>query len=188
MDISTPCRTTRRACLRLALLAPAATLLPRAAFAAHDVKLWPPRTPVPALALSDIDGKPWRLDALKGRPVLLNFWATWCAPCRAEMPTLQQLAARHAAAGLVVVTVNYKESAATVKRFTDALPMTLPVLLDSDGSAASAWTPRVFPSTVLIGRDGRPQRTVIGELDWLGADADALIAPLVTTAPRQRTA
>lgn len=187
MATSTLESAPRRDVFRLALLSSVAAslagALPLAALAAHAVKRWPANVPAPALALTGIDEKPWDLASLKGRPVLLNFWATWCAPCRAEMPTLERLAAAQAPDGLVVLTVNYKEPPETIRRFTDALPMRLPVLRDRDGTAAAAWTPGVFPSTVLVGRDGRPRQTVIGELDWSGADARALIAPLLRATP-----
>ena len=133
--------------------------------------------PAPALALTDLDGKTWTLAACKGRPVMLNFWASWCEPCRAEMPSLELLATRHERAGLVVLAVNYKEPVPTIQRFLEALPFSLPILLDRDGDAASAWTPRVFPTTVLIGRDGVPRQSVVGELDWMDDTARALVEP-----------
>ena len=89
--------------------------------------------------------------------MLANFWATWCAPCRDEMPSLLRLAEQRAAAGLLAVGVNYKESAGTVRRFLDGLGLNLTVLLDSDGSVATAWTPRIFPSTLVFDRRGRPR-------------------------------
>ncbi|HWI11777.1 MAG TPA: TlpA disulfide reductase family protein, partial [Burkholderiaceae bacterium] len=115
----------------------------------------------------------------KGRPVLLNFWATWCEPCRAEMPSLELLATRHERAGLAILAVNYQEPLPAIKRFLETLPFSLTILLDRDGDAASAWTPRVFPTTVLIDRDGRARSSVIGELDWMGETARALVEPLL---------
>ena len=173
--------TTRRDLLGAWLAASAALLLPAAAQAAHVLRPWPAGRPVPGLSLKDLDGKGWSLAALKGRPVLLNFWATWCEPCRAEMPALERLAARHRHAGLAVLAVNYKETPAQIRRFLEQLPFALPILLDADGDAAAAWTPLVFPTTVLIDRAGRPHSSVIGELDWLGGTAHGLIEPLLAT-------
>jgi len=170
---------SRRECLRRSLAAAAVLALPGLARAEHVVRPWPAGKAAPALNLTDLDGKAWNLPDLKGQPVLLNFWASWCGPCRAEMPSLELLATRHERAGLVVLSVNYKEPVATVRRFLQTLPFSLPILLDADGDVASAWTPRVFPTTVLIDRSGRPRSSVIGELDWMDGTAAALVEPLL---------
>jgi len=175
---------TRRRTLGWMLGAGAALVLPRLARAAYEVRTWPASQPAPGLALSDLDSKPWRLSDLAGRAVVLNFWATWCDPCRAEMPSLQQLAATHRSDGLAVLAVNYKESVPVIRRFLQTLPFELPVLLDSDGEATAAWTPRVFPTTVLIGPGGVPRSLVVGEMDWMGAAARELIEPLLARARR----
>ncbi len=138
--------------------------------------------PVPGLDLADLDDHRWSLAALVGRVVVLNFWATWCEPCRAEMPSLAALAARMRAEGVVVLAINYKEPPALIRQFVERLPFTAPVLLDADGDATFAWSPRVFPSTVLIGRDGRPTVSVLGELDWGGTVARELLEPLIAKA------
>jgi thiol-disulfide isomerase/thioredoxin len=127
----------------------------------------------------DLEGKTWTLSSLKGQTVVLNFWASWCEPCRAEMPSLELLARKYAHEGLVVLAVNYQEATPTIERFLAAVPFALPILLDRDGQAARAWTPRVFPSTVLIDRAGRPRHVVLGELDWVGDVALGLIKPLL---------
>ena len=152
---------------------------PGPARAAHVVRPWPPGKPTPALALTDMDGKAWTMEALRGKVVVLNFWASWCEPCRTEMPSLEQLATRHERAGLTVLAVNFQEALSAIKRFLDVQPVSLPILLDRDGAAAAAWTPRVFPTTVLIDRHGTPRTQVLGDLDWLGADARLLIEPLL---------
>ena len=164
------------------LAASAAIAVPGLVRAAHVVRPWPATRPAPALALTDLDGKTWTLAAVKGHPVMLNFWATWCEPCRAEMPSLELLASRHERAGLVVLAVNYKEPLPKIQRFLEQLPFSLPILLDPDGDATSTWTPRVFPTTVLIGRDGIPRQSVIGELDWMDGTARELVEPLLARA------
>lgn len=141
---------------------------------------WPRGQPVPPLDLPTLDGTArWRLADARGRVVVLNFWATWCEPCRAELPSLELLAARHQNDRFDVMAVNFREGEGTIRRFLERQPLTLPVLRDGDGAAARAWQVRVFPSTVLIGRDGRPAFTAIGELDWTGAAARSWIAPLL---------
>ncbi|HEX2540044.1 MAG TPA: TlpA disulfide reductase family protein [Caldimonas sp.] len=151
----------------------------RRAVAAHVVRPWLAGRPVPPLDLVDLDGKRWRLDALAGKVVVLNFWATWCEPCRTEMPSLEAMAARRAGSGVSVLTVNYKEPPEVIRAFLAKLPLKLPILLDPDGDATFDWTPRVFPSTVLIGRNGQPSQVVLGDLDWSGPEANALLDPLV---------
>ena len=187
--MNTPCfaAPSRRKLLASALAATAALALPRLARAAHVVRPWPAGKPVPPLALTDLDGKAWTLSALQGRPVLLNFWASWCEPCRAEMPSLELLATRHERAGLVVLAVNYREPVTKVRQFLELLPFSLPILLDTDGEAAGAWTPRVFPTTVLIDRRGLPRQSVIGELDWMDATAAALVGPLLARVDNPRS-
>lgn len=156
--------------------------LPLPALASHEVRPWPAGRPAPTLAMTDLDGKVWTLADLKGRAVLLNFWATWCEPCRAEMPSLELLAQRHEREGLVVLAVNFKEPRSAVERFLRATPFDLPVVVDADGSAASAWGVRVLPSTVLIDRLARPRGVVLGELNWAGSVARSLVEPLLARA------
>lgn len=176
-------RASRRQVLSLSLAAVATAALPGVARAAHLVRVWPEGKVVPPLGLTDMDGKTWSLTALKGQPVLLNFWATWCEPCRAEMPSLERMASRHESAGLVVLAVNYQEAAPVIRRFLDQRPFSLPILLDRDGGAAAAWTPRVFPTTVLIDRNGLPRHSVLGDLDWMGPVARELVEPLLLAKP-----
>jgi hypothetical protein len=79
----------------------------------------------------------------------------------------------------LLVGVNHREAPATISRFLQAQGLALPVLLDADGRAAKAWTPRIFPSTVLFHRSGLPAGVLVGEIDWLGAKASALLTPLL---------
>jgi thiol-disulfide isomerase/thioredoxin len=160
-------------------LAAAAAGWPARAHAAHQLLQWPATRPTPALKLVDLDGAAWSNESLLGRPVLLNFWASWCEPCRTEMPSLELLQTRHERDGLVVLAVNYRETAPAIRRFLAVQPVSLPVLPDADGSTSSAWTPRVFPTTVAVDRSGRPRVQVIGGLDWLGPEAHAIVAPLL---------
>jgi thiol-disulfide isomerase/thioredoxin len=158
----------------------AALALPAGA-RAHQVRPWAGARSAPPLALNDLDGKPWDLSALQGRAVLLNFWATWCEPCVEEMPSLQALAKRHAADPMLVLTVNYQEGEPGIRRFVERVPLTLPVLLDRDGSATKAWTSRVFPTTVLIDRSGHPRHQIVGAVDWSGDEARQWIRDLLAT-------
>jgi thiol-disulfide isomerase/thioredoxin len=168
------------ACAGLAArAAPQATTPTAADEPGHEWRPWPAKRATPRLDLPALEGARWSLAAQRGRVVVANFWASWCGPCRAEMPSLELMAARHAADGLVVVCINYQESPATIRRFAESIDLSLPVLLDADGEAARAWTSRLFPSTVLIDRRGQPQGVLMGEVDWSGAVARARLAPLL---------
>jgi thiol-disulfide isomerase/thioredoxin len=148
---------------------------------AHQVRPWESSRAAPPLSLTDLQGKTWDLQMLQGRAVLLNFWATWCEPCREEMPSLEALAKRHRADPLTVLTVNYQESESGIRRFLERVPLELPVLLDRDGSATKAWTPRVFPTTVTIDRTGRPRHQIVGAVDWSGDLARPWVQELLTS-------
>jgi thiol-disulfide isomerase/thioredoxin len=123
------------------------------------------------LNLPSEDGQPWTLASARGQVVLLNFWASWCEPCRSEMPTLALLATRFESRGLQVVTVNFRETDATLRRYTEAAPLGLPILRDRDGAAAKAWAVRTFPTTFAIDRRGAVVFSVLGEADWNAAPA-----------------
>ena len=178
-------RTTRREALGLSLGLTLGALsvigLPGLANAANVIQRWAPGKATPLLNLIDIEGNTWNLAALQGQVVVLNFWASWCEPCRAEMPSLELLATRHERKGLTVLAVNFKETVPAIKRFLEITPVSVPILLDRDGESAAAWTSRMFPSTVLVDRNGIARTTVVGELDWMGTVARDLIEPLMTT-------
>jgi len=141
---------------------------------------WPAGRATPALELpADGGAERWRLADTRGQVVLINFWASWCEPCRAEMPSLELLEQRHQADRLQVVAVNFRETDAAVRRFVDQTALSLRVLRDIDGAAARAFGVRVFPTTVACGRDGRVRFTVTGECDWTGAEARRWIAALL---------
>lgn len=146
----------------------------------YEVQAWNQRKPVPPLQVSDLNGKVWRLADLRGRAVLVNFWASWCEPCRAEMPSLQRLGEQHPH-DLVVLAVNFKESSTTVQQFVQRTGLALPVLTDPQGSMARAWGITIFPSTVLIDARGQVRGVLRGELDWTGADAQRLVQPLFSS-------
>lgn len=171
----------RRAWLSGCGLAVLAPLVARAAPGASPPKRqpWPAQRTVPALQLPTLAGGDWTLAEQRGQVLLLNFWASWCEPCRDEMPALQALAQRHASQGLRVATVNFKETPATIRQFTERVPLALPILLDREGEVAKAWGVRLFPTSLLLGRDGRVRWTVQGEVDWLSPPALSWITELL---------
>ncbi|MET0310658.1 MAG: TlpA disulfide reductase family protein [Burkholderiaceae bacterium] len=151
---------------------------PASVFASSTAVPWPRSQPTPALALPDLNGREWELASLKGKVVVVNFWATWCEPCRAEMPSLQSMAELYGN-DVVVLAVNFKERDTRAASFAKFAGITLPMLMDRDGAVAARWGVKVFPSTVLIGRDGQARLRVTGEVDWTGREAAQWIEPLL---------
>jgi thiol-disulfide isomerase/thioredoxin len=142
-------------------------------------KPWPRGAATPALQLPQLGEAMWTLAAHKGQPVLLNFWASWCEPCRSEMRALEQLAARHQAEGLQLFAVNFQEGDAAVRRFVQASHLTLPVLRDANGAAARALGVSIFPTTVAVNRLGRAVFSIVGACDWGSAAVDQWVAELL---------
>lgn len=105
-------------------------------------------------ALTDLQGKNWKLSDLRGKVALVNFWATWCPPCRSEMPDLDALYQRFKSQGLVVLAIS-NEDAATVKPFVNKFKITFPVLLDPGDSVNEQYKISGIPKTFIYGRDGR---------------------------------
>jgi len=169
-------RVQRRHFLGLAL---GAVAVPALAQRGYDVTpLAKGLTPPPLQAL-DLQGKPWRLSDLRGRAVLLNFWATWCPPCRAEMPSLQQLGEIYGPEQLLVLAVNVGAGPRRIRKYLQASGLNLTVLLDQKSEIAQAWGVSAMPTTYLIDAEGRPRLRLRGEVDWTGREATALVEPLL---------
>jgi thiol-disulfide isomerase/thioredoxin len=120
----------------------------------------------PALALKDLAGRPHALADYRGQVLLVNFWATWCEPCRDEMPSLRRLKERLESRPFTVLTVNFGESSQKAGEFVRRLGFDLPVLLDPGQQAARAWRVRLLPASYLVDAEGRLRYSVVGELDW----------------------
>ncbi len=108
----------------------------------------------PDFQLSNLDGQSVSLSDFRGRPVLVNFWATWCGPCRYEMPFLQRIHEEQAANGLVVLGVNLGESPAEIREFMADFGLSFTMLLDSRQDVALTYNVRGIPTTLLIDEDG----------------------------------
>jgi len=114
--------------------------------------------------LSTLSGESLRLQELHGKAVLINFWATWCGPCREEMPLLQKYADRHSDQ-LIVLAVNAQESEGVVQSFVNELGLSFPVLLDSRGVVEDLYRVRAFPTSVFIDAEGTIRSQHIGVLN-----------------------
>jgi len=111
--------------------------------------------PAPDFTLTTLDGNQAALSDYAGQVVVVNFWATWCPPCKAEMPDIHDYYQANQDKGLTVLAVNAQEDKATVSRFIESTGFTFPVLLDSRGDVEQQYQVRSFPSTFVIDRDGR---------------------------------
>ena len=140
-----------------------------------------PAEPVVAadFELADLTGRPVRLSDFRGRVVLVNFWATWCAPCREEMPALGTLAKDLAPHGLTVIAVNHKEAKSVIEGFLREGKLTIPVVLDRDGGVAERYQVYALPATFVVNRRGKIVGTVLGSRDWVGPDARDYLSRLL---------
>lgn len=118
--------------------------------------------PAPDFAIVLKNGNHLRLSDLQGHPVVINFWATWCGPCRMEMPELMQAAATDA--NLVVLAINVQEEQTTVASFADEFAMTTPVVIDPQGVIRELYEVRGLPTTIFIAKDGRVDAIYAGAL------------------------
>jgi thiol-disulfide isomerase/thioredoxin len=137
--------------------------------------------PAPALSLNGLDGRPLHLGNLKGNVVFLNFWATWCVPCRQEMPAMERLYREYRGRGLLIVAVNFQESKEKVQGFLEELGLSFPTLLDPDGAAAHIFGVRGLPVSFLLSRDGRILWKAIGSRDWDTPDVRAYFKKVLQT-------
>ncbi len=108
----------------------------------------------PDFTLASVDGSRVRLADLKGKPVLVNFWATWCTPCREEMPIMQEVYEQYRARGLAILAVNMEEDEARVGQWIEQGGYTFTFVLDSDGQQVKRYNVNAAPTSYFIGRDG----------------------------------
>lgn len=143
----------------------------------------PPKA-APDFTLSTVDGKQVSLQAYRGKVVFLNFWATWCIPCREEMPALERLHQMYQRSqNFAVISIDYKESAEQVKAFFQQHALSFPALLDQSGSVSRDYLVSGMPTTYLIGRDGMLLARGVGGRDWTRVEALDLINALVKPDP-----
>jgi peroxiredoxin len=154
-----------------------ACLLASAAQAA-DLKLWTGNQP-PAFTLNDLDGRAHRLADYRGRVVLINFWATWCAPCRDEMPSIQRLKEKLAGRPFVVLAINLDEPESRIRKFLTEMKVDFAVLLDPERKVAKAWGARILPASYVVGADGKVRYSLVGEIEWDNEHVVARIAELL---------
>lgn len=164
--------TSRSVLFALALL-----LAPLGLFAA-ELKTLPAR-PAPALTLPALDGGSVTLADLRGRVVLVNFWAVWCPPCRKEMPSMGRLADKLAGKPFTILGVNVGETPEEIRAFLKQVPVNFPIVLDSEGANLKAWSVFAFPTSYVVDKKGKLRLGLFGSIEWDDPDAVARLEALL---------
>lgn len=135
--------------------------------------------PVPEAALVTLDDQPASLSDYRGKWVVMNFWATWCAPCRAEMPSLDRLQAAMPGLAVVPVATGRNDPAAIERFYDEAAVANLPILRDPKSGLSRAMGVMGLPVTVILNPEGQEVARLIGDAEWDSASAQAVLAALM---------
>jgi thiol-disulfide isomerase/thioredoxin len=139
--------------------------------------------PTPPLATRTLEGRNVDLKDFQGRVVLVNFWATWCGPCKEELPSFVKLRQKLAGRPFELVTVNDGESEGTISRYLARAKLDLPVWIGPPNSAATGWNVQGLPMTFLVDSKGHVRYWVYGERNWTEGESFKLIETLLAEAP-----
>src|SRR5712692_3226403 len=141
--------------------------------------------PAPDFTLEDLSGKRVSLKNLKGKVVFLNFWATWCVPCRDEMPEMEKLHQELKGQGLEVVAVNFRDDKAEVRKFLKELGLTFTVLLDKDGNVSEEYGVYSLPLSYFVNRKGEFVGKALGSRDWSSQEARLFLHRFLAEKPER---
>lgn len=133
----------------------------------------------PDFTLKSRSGKNLKLSEYRGQVVMLNFWASWCGPCRQEMPLLEQLYQRYQAMGFTILAVNVEDTSGDALKMLKDVPVNFPVLFDSDNRISDTYGIEAMPSTILVDRDGNMRFEHLGYMPGYENDYDREIKTLV---------
>lgn len=126
----------------------------------------------PAFTLATLDGRQVSLNDVRGRIVLVNFWASWCVPCRTEMPAIEAVYQAHARQDFTVLAINVGEDDNTVKQFVDEFHLTFPILLDRDQTVLQQYQVQALPTSLFIDRAGVIRATSLGGMNRASIEAE----------------
>jgi len=161
-------------------------LLPAGATSAGELSPYEePDSAAPPFTLKATDGKLHRLEDYRGKVVLVNFWASWCPPCLAEMPSMQRLADRLGAEAFEVLAINVGESPFRVSKFMKLIGVRLTALLDDKGEIFKAWGGTIYPTSFILDREGRVRYVAYGPLEW---DSEDVVASILALLPARQAA
>ena len=132
--------------------------------------------PAPDFLLQDSKGKTWHLSELKGKVVFVNFWATWCAPCRAEIPSMQELQQSLPAQDFQMLAILSNDQPAMAEQLAAGIGFTAPILLDPENRAARAYEITGVPETYIVDKQGILREMVVGGMHWSSPEARQMLA------------
>ena len=141
---------------------------------------WP--APAPPFHLQDLEGDYRHLGDFRGRVLIVNFWASWCQPCRQELPSMNRASAALEQDGVAMLAVNLGEEADAVEAFLNDFPIDFPVLIDQRGIYSQRWGVRALPTTFVLNPRGEIVYRILGEKVW---DDPSLLAQVRELAPRR---
>ncbi|MEW6677011.1 MAG: TlpA disulfide reductase family protein [Pseudomonadota bacterium] len=154
------------------------------AFTAHGGELKDlPGKPAAKLVLPALAGDTVDLAQLRGKVVLVNFWAAWCPPCRKEMPSMNRLAKGLAGQPFVILGVNAGDEPEAIQAFLKHTPVEFPILLDTEGTSLKPWQAFVFPTSFVVDKQGRLRMGLVGSIEWDAPETVARIQALMAEAP-----
>jgi len=148
-----------------------------------ELAVYPSATTPPNFTGSTRDAQNVSLTELRGKVVVMNFWASWCLDCRPEMPQLERLHRELAGRGLAIVGINAREDKEAVGRFAADLGLTFPLVLDPRGQINTLYGVIGLPTTFVVARNGRAVAFAVGPRDWASPQARALIEALLAESP-----
>ncbi len=137
---------------------------------ASGLKAYPSDAPTPALKLQDLQGKVHNLIDYKGQVVLVQFWATYCTPCRKEMPSMNKLMKKMGDTPFKILAVDMGETKEEVSRFVKQVKPEFTILMDPTGQSIAAWRVFAAPSNFIVGPQGKIRYTLFGGIEWDSAD------------------
>jgi thiol-disulfide isomerase/thioredoxin len=144
-----------------------------------DLRSYTSRTAPPQFSGSTFHARQLSMTEHRGTVIVLNFWASWCLECRAEMPVLERVQREFSSRGLAIIGVNARESKEAVGLYARELGLTFPLVLDPDGKINALYGVVALPTTFVVGRDGRAVAFAIGPREWESAPARALVEALL---------
>jgi peroxiredoxin len=139
----------------------------------------PPNTKAPGFVLKNMDGEHVSLAALRGKVVLLNFWATWCRPCKEEMPAFEKLYAKYKDRGFVVLAVSINRSKTSITGFLEDMDLSYHILMDDDSRVLKLYKVYSIPTTFLIDKTGLIVKKYHGQEDWTSTEMASTIEELL---------
>jgi thiol-disulfide isomerase/thioredoxin len=139
-----------------------------------------PMRPAPSMQLPLLDGASLDIKQLRGKVVLVNFWAVWCPPCRKEMPSMTRLMTKLSGKPFAILGVNEGESPDEIRTFLKQVPVNFPILLDTDGEHLKPWQVFAFPTSYVVDKQGRLRLGLFGSIEWDNPETIAEIEKLLT--------